>query len=941
MATRRRSRWPALLLLLGAVPAATGVGRKPVTSLESRKWEADARQQATSSARSFLEESGRSLTVPLPVDVFLVGFDGGGGYGHRVDPGALQALLASGPAARCPRALEGGGELGVCFQLNYRVMGARELGEEGPALLRRLEEHLRANLRPLWGMRVPPQARGGRPGAGAQAPPPGRVTEYAAEAAPLEALFDAFLEAAYGHGDRGNDWHSQNPIVVINPSKVRISPEGAPEDAHYRSPDFLSLWQSNQYDSAPLVVEEAGITYRYSYNGVGESTTWLSSKSYTVIDVAAGPTAFGPAVAAEGAVTARGTPALRGVYSAILSDLRDIGPTLTAREHGQVVAQHAQRALFEGRLASAVADAARAAFAPDVASDELEWAKTVLCAKQAGRPAVDRPRPTISNDPHLPVVLLTDYDLGPAHESVISQEDYQGLNLTHVERSLNSILDSRQDGLVVSAHQPLSRHKLMAAAVWKARRQRAERALTRQMGHSRPGYHAFSSSFVDGAVLAEEVARAADSLTHGIVGAAYAMSKSGRHPIEQLRHNGTRVVPVFVFSLAEAPPDLTFCNREMVYANKDMVLVLQPLKSPHGSMGKDEFFTGHFANGRRLSRDGRDATRHIIAGLAQAVAGLVPPYFRPLPPGPHPPGAPPSQDWRWSVGATPFGPYGNYSGLSLAARRAARRNVMAAHASAALRAAQGKLDELDAFVSEHFGGPWAAAGIGAGRAKARKRFLTAIAGKPHGFKTGLTEAAVDELEAAMARLSTHIETLAVDLMTHDFAPADATIADQLLPAAAALVAGLDAALSDGRAAVECCRAVHVSPFGRFVRTCILAAAGFTAFFVAAVAVAACGARRQRRSSGGLRLPTTFSALGGGFGGGGFGGGAFGGGGGGGGGGSFSSVSRPASRSDFVPPPRPTDFPGSRPVSRHDLSRPLSRTEPSPLPPASRQDSWQL
>ena len=186
-------------------------------------------------------------------------------------------------------------------------------------------------------------------------------------------------------------------------------------------------------------------------------------------------------------------------------------------------------------------------------------------------------------------------------------------------------------------------------------------------------------------------------------GAAHAMSKSGHHPIEQLRHDGTRVVPVFVFSLAEAPPDLTFCNHEMVYATRDLVLVLQPLKrwggraaraggpphpdgaeaalgrfyeggcegeegegggggaapmvgtycrlvcncrnahsnrlcacwtsraptnqpkptdqSPHGTMGKDEFYTGHFTNGRRLSRDGRDATRHIIAGLAQAVAG--------------------------------------------------------------------------------------------------------------------------------------------------------------------------------------------------------------------------------------------------------------------------------------------------------------------------------
>jgi hypothetical protein len=45
--------------------------------------------------------------------------------------------------------------------------------------------------------------------------------------------------------------------------------------------------------------------------------------------------------------------------------------------------------------------------------------------------------------------------------------------------------------------------------------------------------------------------------------------------------------------------------------------------SPSAAWGGtvDEYFTGHMANGKRVTRDARDATRHVIAGLAQAIAG--------------------------------------------------------------------------------------------------------------------------------------------------------------------------------------------------------------------------------------------------------------------------------------------------------------------------------
>ena len=146
---------------------------------------------------------------------------------------------------------------------------------------------------------------------------------------------------------------------------------------------------------------------------------------------------------------------------------------------------------------------------------------------------------------------------------------------------------------------------------------------------------------------------------------------------------------------------------------------------------RDDHNTGHVANGRRVMADSRDVTRHVVAGLATALAGVLPPYARPLRPGDAPPArggvfAAPEADWRWAVGATPFGPYSNFSGVSDALQNAARRNLLIAHAAAALREGQRRLDAFDAFVATHFEGPWAAAGVGADRHDARRHFLGAV-----------------------------------------------------------------------------------------------------------------------------------------------------------------------------------------------------------------------
>lgn len=277
------------------------------------------------------------------------------------------------------------------------------------------------------------------------------------------------------------------------------------------------------------------------------------------------------------------------------------------------------------------------------------------------------------------------------------------------------------------------------------------------------GYHTLSHTSVDAGALLEELSLAADTLTHGLIGAAHAMTREGAHPLEQLRHDGTRVVPVFVLSLMQAPDDILLSNRDVVAANHDAVLVLQLRQSAQWGGTQDSHFTGHVANGRRVMRDSRDVTRHVVAGLAQALAGVVPPHWRPRPPG-HAPGAA-ENDWRWAVGATPFGPYAGWSGVSDILQGAARRNLLLASLAAALRESQRSLDGLDAFVRERFLGPWADVGIDSDKQEGRRHFLDTVAGTRHGFKTAVTEESVAALEGHMGALTEHLQVLASNLYT--------------------------------------------------------------------------------------------------------------------------------------------------------------------------------
>jgi hypothetical protein len=222
---------------------------------------------------------------------------------------------------------------------------------------------------------------------------------------------------------------------------------------------------------------------------------------------------------------------------------------------------------------------------------------------------------------------------------------------------------------------------------------------------------------------------------------------------------------VFVFSLERAAEHLLFDNGQLFAAGGGVVAVLQLLGSVRQgrraaraplspcriqpidhlpppcpqpqveSFSRGRVYSGHMAEGHPLLLDAAEApTRSVIAGLATALGGVVPPQQR------HCAASEDGvvEDWRWAVGAVPWGPYSGFSGMrcapgagansAFAARRtcrtacalcagraatlhlasrssifatAAHRNLLLARLERPLRRLAAALDHLDAFVAQH------------------------------------------------------------------------------------------------------------------------------------------------------------------------------------------------------------------------------------------------
>ena len=88
---------------------------------------------------------------------------------------------------------------------------------------------------------------------------------------------------------------------------------------------------------------------------------------------------------------------------------------------------------------------------------------------------------------------------------------------------------------------------------------------------------------------------------------------------EEAARKGTRVLPLYLFSLLHAHPELLLGKDGLqVHTSSDAIIVLQTNASA--------IPLPYTSDNQPVLADARDPTRHALAGLATAVGGLLPPY---------------------------------------------------------------------------------------------------------------------------------------------------------------------------------------------------------------------------------------------------------------------------------------------------------------------------
>ncbi|KAL5996480.1 hypothetical protein ACLOJK_026560 [Asimina triloba] len=272
----------------------------------------------------------------------------------------------------------------------------------------------------------------------------------------------------------------------------------------------------------------------------------------------------------------------------------------------------------------------------------------------------------------IPVIVLQNHN----RYNILEAGHNYSIDMQAIEKEVRKMVYAGQEVVVVGGSHALHRHEKLAIAVSKAMRGHSIQE-TKNDGR----FHVRTRTYLDGAILREEMERSADLLAAGLLDVADPSltttfflrqqwmdeSDGSQDPIikhrplwvsysskirkekkrsgkkkqgDQYRTYGTRVIPVFVLSLAGVDKDLLMEDESLVWTSKDVVIVLQHQneKIPLSYVSETE---------RRYAHP-LLAQRHILAGLTSAVGGLSAPYEkashvheRPI------------VNWLWATGCCP------------------------------------------------------------------------------------------------------------------------------------------------------------------------------------------------------------------------------------------------------------------------------------------------
>ncbi|KAH7277852.1 hypothetical protein KP509_38G011500 [Ceratopteris richardii] len=601
--------------------------------------------------------------IPLEINIVLVGLSGDGAYRYSLDEHRLGNVLKEVFPTHRPTCMETAQQLDIEHNFYYNVIPI------GQPELFALEQTIKASMVQSGKARENEYGK--------------EVPLYEVEVTKVEPIFNSLYSYLFGYkADTVSAADMNKPlpnaIFILNFDKVRMDPRNETSD-----PDFL--YKVTDLNSEELKNNEGGYVYKYRYNGGGATQVWLASGRYAVIDLAAGPCVYGKIETEEGSVSYRTIPRLRNL--------------LFPRGHDPVKNVLTQE-IFAAQLAGLIATTIEHVITPDIRFETIDPTSRVLVA----------------------IIALQNHDKYDLFQS----GHHRSINVDSITKEVRRMLQPGQDVVVVSGSYSLHQHEKLAVAVSKALRGES-------IQETRDGrFRVRTRTFLDGAVLRDEMRHSGDVLAAGLLEASDPSLFStyfGRYkfPVQDLTHEtegsvikskplwslaipkyksirgipkqnsqendvyvsyGTRVIPVFVLSLAEVDPELLMDGESLVWTSQDSVFVLQH--------EKPSIDLSYLSETVRVKAEPMSPQRHILAGITTVLGGIVAPYEkashiheRPV------------LNWLWATGCHPFGPFSNHSGISQLMVDNVVRNAIYARVDKALRNVRDMTENIQAFTSEH------------------------------------------------------------------------------------------------------------------------------------------------------------------------------------------------------------------------------------------------
>ncbi|KAL0414839.1 UNVERIFIED_CONTAM: hypothetical protein Sradi_1685600 [Sesamum radiatum] len=606
----------------------------------------DVKDSVRSDVRQMLHSRAEvPFQVPLEVNVVLIGFSGDGGYRYSVDSQKLEEFLRVGFPTHRPSCLETGQPLDIEHHVVFNAFPAGQ-----PELIA-LEKTIKAAMIPAGTAREVDFGR--------------EVPLFEVEATAVEAEFEKLYSYLFdieheGYPVEEMDRPRPTAIFVVNFDKVRIDPRNKELDL-----DSLMYGRITPLNDEDMKKQEGDYIYRYRYNGGGASQVWLGSGRFVVIDLSAGPCTYGKIETEEGSVNPKTVPRLQNV--------------LFPRSGGGEQSAHDT---FVGQLGAVIATTVEHVIAPDVRYETVDMTTRLL----------------------VPIIVLQNHN----RYSIMMKGNNYSIDIEAIEAEVKKMVHQGQEVVIIGGTHALHRHEKLAIAVSKAMRSHSLQE-TKKDGR----FHVHTKTYLDGAILKEEMERSADVLAAGLLemsdptlsskfflrqtwmddsdGTGDSILKHkplwesyGSKPRKDKRRRsekkkqgdfyrtyGTRVVPVFVLSLADVDEHLMMEDDSLVWTSNDVVIVLQ-----HQS---EKIPLSYVSELERRHAIPSLAQRHILAGLASVVGGLSAPYEKASHVHERP-----VVNWLLAAGCHPFGPFSNTSRISQLLRDVALRNTIYARVDSAL-----------------------------------------------------------------------------------------------------------------------------------------------------------------------------------------------------------------------------------------------------------------